>query len=251
MDPINVKDFLLESDDPIDNIIGTYDGTFSVNAATGSPNPDITTVNIKTGITSTCFFQGIFSIDGGNTWQDFNANLSTTRGGNIVVQTVTVVGESVADGSISISCLNYYDYTNSVGTAYTVLWKLVLFARPNQPALDLQPVGADLSFNTDLNYQKIASDTYQTLSAPGPGITSVATFPHNLGYKPKFRIFLDQSTDTLNLNSNNLYDIQTMSAGVIMYYAKVDTENVYVYAYNGYSPTTYTARIYARIYYDS
>lgn len=246
----NPRNFVLTSDYPIDEVFGTYSGSFFSPAPVSTGGGTTVTVNVTTNIPNSSFFVGVFSLDGGTTWQDFNSTLPRVAGGtNVWYQTFTMVGESQSNGTLVLKGLNYYDYLNSIGVSYTVMWKAALIAKANQPPLNLQSTGLNLYIDTDLNYRKILSETAQTLTSPATS-TVTLTFPHNLGYKPDFDAYITGSTDTTNLNPTSIYSVgYSMVYGNVYYDAMVDETNVYIVGGNG-SLDAYSANIIVRIYYD-
>lgn len=259
----NAKNFLYSSDYNIDQILGTYTGSFYSAAPTAITQRTISMIPVDTGITQTTFFSGVFSTDGGTTWQDFESQLPDFSAGVLAYQTITCSGASSPTGTFQITCNNYFNGTTNTGTAYTVQWKLVLYARPGQQPLTVQPIGSNFFLNSDINYQKICVDDSKTLSATSSlsgNVIAVATFPHNLGYIPKIRGFFDNSTDTGNMTQQNLYTLNVTNSdknkgGWVTYYATVDTTNAYINAFipQEVSPSTatYSANVYMRVYYDS
>lgn len=257
-----VKNFLFGTDWGVDQIVGTFTGSFVSLGPTSSQNITTTTTAVWTGIPQTVFFQGVTSLDGGRTWQDFNSQIPDTTGGALNLQTCVTSGASHPDGNFILTTINYYNYNTSSSTTYTVLYKLALFIRPSQAALVTQLITSPFFLNTDRNYQKICVDTQQTLSVTPSttrDVTGTLTVPHNLGYIPRFRVFFDSCTDS-SCKPTSLYDIglaatdNGTSGTIVQYQARVDSMNIYVdgtYFMQFTAQPAISANFYIRVYYDA
>lgn len=175
----NIQDVEFSSAFDIDKIIGTFEGSFS---APSGAAPERTTQSITTSIPESTLFQGIFSVDGGSDWHDFGADILS---GSLL--NVTVSGRSNSD-TFSVVADNFT--AGGGATTYTVLYKVALIAKPNQGTITPQPVGADIIFDSRLNYQKIVSDVMRSISIPNAS-EGIEVFAHSLGYIPKVRSFIE------------------------------------------------------------
>lgn len=177
----------------IDKIIGTYTGSFVSTAPTSVGGSTTVSEPITTNITIPTFFQGIYSIDNGTTWNDF-CNKQYILPPGIFFPFFTVTGKSTAN-TMTITAVNFYNYNTSTGTAYTVLYKVALIAQPNQGIITPQPIGTDIFFDSRENYQKILLDDETPVSIGSLGSASY-TIPHNLEYIPKVRLFIFNNADS-------------------------------------------------------
>lgn len=223
---------------PIDKIIGTYTGSFVSPAPTSGGGTTTTTFPITTNIPTSTFFQGIYSIDNGVTWNDFCNNQLVLPPG-IFFPFFSVIGKSTAN-TMTIKAINNYNYNTSSSSSYTVLFKVALIARPDQGIITPQPIGTNTFFNSKYNYQKILSDTINNITISS-GSQSF-TIPHNLGYIPKIRPFIFSNIDSsMNEAVNSFLGRPDI---------KIDTNNVY-FTFNAPFTGWTTGKLYMRIYYDN
>lgn len=184
---------------PIDKVLGTFEGSFTASAG-GSPTR--TTESISTSIPESTLFQGIFSIDGGTTWRDFGKWLQA--GLNI-----DVFGRSTAN-TLAVIADNF-------SSSVTVMYKVALIAKPNQGDITPQPAGADIIFDSRLNYQKVLLDEARAISITN-GNQGTESFTHSLGYIPKVRSFIEISSSYGANTPAGLYEtghfaLEAFSAG--------------------------------------
>ena len=221
----------------IDKIIGTFSGSFvSTQPSVGTPTT--TVVNpITTNISDYTFFQGIFSIDGGTTWNDFGYNKFPLQ----------ILGLSQPN-TFNIIAVNKHSYVNpGSDSAYTVQFKVALIAKPGQGIITPQLISGKVFFNSNFNYQKILSDTSQPLSITAGNIGTL-TFPHSLGYIPKVRTFI--YTTILSFGTG-LYELTSMdNYGYGCINVSEDTTNVNINIDNTPYSGTVSGTVFARIYYD-
>ncbi len=234
----------------IDNIIGITTGSFAISAPTSSPGYTTATQTFNTGFNDTCLFQGIFSTDGVN-WNDFGANqpnLSTP--GQPVLQTVTCYGGVGNNGVFTAYGLNYYDLVHSVGTAYTIQYKVAFFAKDNQGAITPISTNEILQYDSSTNYQKIHS------SGSFSNAAGTTTINHGLGYVPKVREWIIPTSNTLaaggtiTIPANTLVTPDWFTGYTNTGFATgIDTNNAYFTSINNGSAIS--ATILYRIYWDS
>lgn len=179
----NVQDVVFSSKFSIDKILGTYSGTFS--ALPPGAFPVRSTDVIHTNIPESTFFQGIYSVDSGATWKDFNIFHYVSN--SVELQ---VFGRSNA-GTLTITAHNS---SFSSPTTFTVMYKVLLIAKPDQGDITPQPIGADIIFDSRLNYQKILVDQKRPISISN-NTTWTENFGHGLNYVPSIRSFIETSVD--------------------------------------------------------
>lgn len=235
-----------------DRILGTYTGTINSPApAAIAFTKTSTSTTITTNIPERTFFQGIFSIDGGVTWLDFNSQIpNITVPSRPALQTQMLYGYSL-EGSLVITADNwsYYNGTTTTSASYLFVYKVALFARPNQGDITAQPVVQPLNFNTKYNYQKISRDSVGSVTIPTT--TATITITHNLGYIPKIRHYVDNFIYS-GLGGNNLYDLGYFASQFVGINVYIDTTTVYYFIDNSYvGSVPITTTFYTRIYYDS
>jgi len=224
---MDISKIIFSSNIPIDKIIATYTGSFT---ATISPRNVIHP--IPTNINDTTYFQGIFSIDNGTTWNDFGTT-----------EPIQVFGMSQSGVFNVISRNKLFG-----GSQYTVLYKVVLIAKPTQGIIPIQDIGTNTYFNSNLNYQKILSDTTQNFSVSSGGST-ILTFDHDLGYVPKIRPFV--YTSNLTDYGTGMYEYCTLQTNIADTVGiRVTTTKVYVDIDNTPYSNTLSGIIGMRIYYD-
>jgi hypothetical protein len=236
---------------PTDLLLGTFSGSVVATAPSVGffPTKTTATVTIPTGINEKTLFQGVFSIDGGTTWCDFNSNKSITLGSVSNLQTQMMYGTS-KPGILTLNADNWSvtsDAVNYSGSAYTFMYKVVLFARANQGDISAQPVVQQRNFSSFTNYQKIYRDTVANVSFPA-GTASTGTITHDLGYVPKIRSYVDNFSKASDTTA--LYDFGYFLSQFVIYQIYMDTSKIYYYVDNtaGVSPATGT--FYTRIYFN-
>lgn len=224
-------DAIVDSRYPIDKIIGTLTGSFSLSAPAANATNTVT-FPWTTNIADTTLFQGVYSVDGGTTWNPLQYRKNHVETVDPAVNPqgeLFVYGESKSN-LLNIVGSNQRNASSTFGTDYTVQFKVALIAKRDQGTITPQPIGSATLFDSRLDYQKIAVDDVTAIS--GSGLTT--TIPHNLGYIPKVRVFREES-GTLRSMGYQLSKKVT-----------IDTSNVYVTI-----PGAFTGNIHTRIYYES
>jgi len=225
----------------IDQIIGVHTGAFIISAPTAAPggSPTNASDSFTTGFGDTCLFQGIFSVDGGASWNDFGSykpNLTTPA--QPVLQTVTCRGWVTPAGVFTAYAENNYDLVHGSGVSYVVQYKVAFLAKDDQGAITPLPRSEILNYSSSFNYQKIYIGSS---FANGGGATTIA---HNLGYVPKVRAWITSSRSSpFPANSLLSYDWP----GGSNFNIKVNSTNAVFDSISGYG----TANILYRIYLDS
>src|SRR5262249_32175278 len=112
----------------IDQIIGVFSG--SATLAAPAPSPGFTTQTNTHGhnFGDNCYFQGIFSYDGGTTWNDFSSQIPNYAAPNIQLQTVQVEADTDST-NLYVVMTNWYDTSHSSGTQRTIQYKVYLMAK--------------------------------------------------------------------------------------------------------------------------
>lgn len=226
----------------MDKIIGTGSGSFSVGAPTSSSGPISATDTFSTPFGTTYYFQGIYSTDGGVTWNDFNAMIpDLTTPTAPVLQTIDVNGAVGSSGTFNVIAFNYYDFAHSVGTARNILWKALFFSKNKQgPTTPLAIEDTKYFTSVERNYQKIAMKGEEAFNVTS-GLGRSLTIDHNLGYVPMVRAFYQQTTPAVRMDSPWAgYRIEI----------RVTESQVIFYQDPNYSTVTATGNIEYRIYYD-
>lgn len=188
----------------IDQIIGVFTNTLSVAAPAPSPGK-ITVTDVRPhGFGDSCYFQGIFTTDGGITYNDFGAQTPNLAPPEPQFQTVDV--EAVIDtANVNISITNFYDVAHSTSSAYTVTYKIYLLAK-NSMQKPITPIKTNnvLLYNSSDNYQKTFLRGTVGINVAG-GATGFSTdIIHNLQAIPKIRaFFLPASSPTTVYGINN------------------------------------------------
>lgn len=176
----------------IDQIIGITSGTLNITAPTSGTSPTTATANFAHGFGDSAYFSGIFTADGGTTYNDFGAMIPVISLGFPVFQTVDC--NAVCDATnLTITASNYYNFVTGTGTAATVSYKVYLFAK-NTMASPVNPLATSetLQYSSGFNYQKVfmRGTTNLTVASGTTGSTNVT---HSLGYVPKVRAFRTNS----------------------------------------------------------
>lgn len=223
----------------MDKIIGILSGSISVAAPTAGQVVLTGTTTHDTGFGETCYFQGIFSVDGGTTWNDFAAmtpNLSVP--GMPVFQTQNCDCYMVG-GVITVSADNYYNFVSASSAAKTFLYKIALFAKNAQGTIQPLTIDETTFFDSRYNYHKIfVQDSISFNSSSG--VTKSVTIPHSLGYVPRVRAFFQQTGSPFKLLPVSFYFIEP----------RVTSTSLTFYL-DGWYATTVNGTIEYRIYLDA
>lgn len=175
-----------------DKIIGVLTGSISV-AGASSPTLSVTATDTRdTGFGDWCLFSGIFSIDGGATWNDMGAQTpDLSVPGVPVFDTFDCTAACSSTGVFTITCINYVNLNTGTTSAKTALYKVVLLAKKGQGSITPLPVTAlPLYHYSGFNYQKIHIDDAGSFTATA-GNTGQLVVPHNLGYVPNVRAWIN------------------------------------------------------------
>ena len=172
-------------------IIGITSGSFTVAAPTLGNNKTAT-VTFDTGFGTTCYFQGIFSTDSGATWNDFGSYVpNLTTPGQPVLQTTTCRGYVTSGGIMTMVGLNWFDIVHSSGSQKTILYKVALFAKPDQGNITPIDTSENTYYDSRENSRKVyISGTFDAST------TANTTIPHSLGYAPKVSSFFVPTSST-------------------------------------------------------
>lgn len=197
---VDLRKLYFHSGYGIDQIIGTYTGSFVAVAPAPLGAPQRTTFVITTNIPESTFFQGIYSVDGGNKWYKFNTDTSSS----VLGSEVNVYGGSNPD-TFTLTAVNS---TGSSPTAFTVMYRVALIAKPDQGTIDPQPTASNIVFNSRENYLKIVLDGTANISL-GVGGTTRQAFVHGLGYFTQAIAYLETDA-TYGALPAALYELDTV-----------------------------------------
>lgn len=238
----------------VDNIIGVRTGGISITAPTALQGLLVVRSSVPLSWNDSCYYQGIFSTDGGTTWNELGVmqpNLTTP--GQPVLDTV-MLQAYVTPSSLNLVMTNYYDSVHSTSAAYTAQYKIVLFAKNTQGTINVESANEKTIFDSRVNYQKIYLASSIAFS-PTVGIVNTYTIPHSLGRVPRVRAFYIPSVPLTDQSGT------TCIAGGIYTFdwigninAQADITNMYIYDDETASigvPSFPTGTIDYRIYIDS
>lgn len=175
----------------IDQIIAVYSGSFTVGAASAGSFATATATN-TTGFGDNCYFQGIYALDGGSTWNDFGVyqpNLVTAA--SPVFQTQTCRGYVTSGGVFTAVGINWYDNVHASSSSHTIQYKVALFSKIGQGIITPVATNELTAHTSKYNSQKVFDSGTFAIS------TSASTVVvHGLGYVPKFRAFFVPTNST-------------------------------------------------------
>lgn len=182
-----------------DKIIGILSGTINITAPTGGLGDAFRTVTDarSTGFGEACYFRGIFSTNGGTTWNDFGSATPDFSSGFPIFQTVECIATCSSTGVVSIKGTNWI-----IGSAATILYKVALIASNTQGNITPLPINSNTFFSSTINYQKIAMQGELPWTTT-PGVTQSKTITHSLGVIPKIRAFYRKSDGTIEAITND------------------------------------------------
>lgn len=187
-----------------DMIIGVHSGSFTVS----TPSAFSYTTNtdtFNTGFGTSCYFQGVFSTNGGTTWNDFGIYQPNLASPGPQTQTQTCRGFVTTGGVFTAVGINWYDIVHSSATSYTIQYKVAFFAKQNQGDITPLPVTDIVAFDSRYVVPKIY--TQGTFAASTTGNTTIS---HNLGYYPKVRSFFEPAS-----NTGGVEGVYTIPAGAM------------------------------------
>lgn len=201
-----------------DQIIGVFTGTLSVDTPTFVSTPKTATASHAHGFGDSCYFHGIFSTDGGTTWNDFGAQIPDVSGGGKPVSQTADCEAYVDTTNLVVTGYSYYNSATGIGLPRTIQYKVYLLAK-NSMALPIRPIATAerISWSSRYNYQKIAAQGTINLTVAS-GSTGSVVVTHNLGYVPKIRAFLfyaatptvcQSLSDDNNGNFGSIYSVQS------------------------------------------
>lgn len=172
--------YMAVPDYEVDNIIGTNYGSFSIAPASNA------STSFTTGFGSTCLFVGVYSVDGGTTWNDFGEYVYyPTNSYNPSSAQITCQGWIAPTGIFTAYGTNYNSSSGS-GSTYTIDYRVVFFAEQNQGSITPITDNQILRYNSGFNYLKISQQGSFTEESP-------YSITHNLGYVPVVRAWISSS----------------------------------------------------------
>jgi len=179
-----------------DKIVGVITGTISTSAPVSIPGYVIGTATHSTGFGESCYAKGIFSVDGGTTWNDLGSMIPDNTGGPPpTFQTQECIWECSPTGVITVRATNWYNFILGSGAAKTFQYKLALIAKNDQGDIEPLPTNSVTAYSSADNYQKISSQGSVAWNVT-PGVDKSATVSHNLGYVPKVKAFYRKTDGT-------------------------------------------------------
>ncbi len=212
-----------------DKIVGVYSGSFDTNTAP-QLGGYIAYTTVAHGLTRPVFTKLQTSSDGTN-WQD---------------------GNSANQYAISYSTTTHI-YVLSAASVGTIYYRVVAFWIDDYDTTNpLVPptVGStsNITFDSRLNYQKVAFQGVLTIPAATLAVTNTIT--HNLGYKPTVRVYNEMKTGEVwlanyggGISNYWVYDLAMVEADV-----SVTDTTLVIDSYGGItSPAT---RVWYVVYYD-
>jgi len=222
-----------------DKLIGMFTGSISVAAPTSIQFILSGTATHDTGFNETCYYQGIFSIDSGTTWNDFGSMTPDLGTPGIPVLQTQDCNCSMIGGVLTVQADNYYNLATSSSSAKTFLYKVALFTKNTQGNIQSLPIDDTTSFDSRYNFQKIYAQDIIPFNMTS-GVTKSFSISHNLGYVPKVRAFFQQTGSPLKLVPLSFYFIEP----------RLTTSSVTFYI-DGWYATTASGNIEYRIYLDA
>lgn len=158
-----------------DKIIGTLEGSMAVGATSPATYTKKENVNLPFS-----YFYGIYSIDGGTTWLDFNMyHITAGQVDNAIQLPLSISGYFETDPPASPEGTFIISAFNAKGVAYTLLYRVWFIARPDTGSITLGDSEYISAVQSGFNYPKIALIDIEpkTIPAFGAGLHSAV---HNL-----------------------------------------------------------------------
>lgn len=220
---------------PIDKIIGIFYGSFT---ATSRPFTAPVGDSHPTGINDLVYFVGTFTVDGSQP-QDIGSEYMING------EIVQALGASI-NGTIQI----YYNNSDSI--THLITYEIAIISKPSNTLYTPGNLSNNtLYFYSGFNYQKIAVENTEPISiaaAVGPTPTdTVITIPHNLGYRPCVRAFVDNGTTLTDVLVRN--GIALIFNEDVFMTNSTDNTNAY-FRFTNNDTSVYSFNLGTRIYYD-
>jgi len=184
--------------DKMDQIIDIFTGSMTISSPTSSDVFRSTTNPHAHNFGDSAYFQGRFTTNNGNTWNDFGSMTPNFSGSVPAFQTADC-NAYIDENNVYVKGISWYDYGNSIGRSYTIQYELFaiaknVMAKPITPKPTLQKY----SLNARNNYEKIAIPSSIPISVASGAAGSVSVPPHNLGKIPRVRAwFFHQSSPNI------------------------------------------------------
>lgn len=196
-------------------------------------------------VNDTLLHQGIWSIDGTN-WQDIS-DANYTAAGVVNAQ----ISAWCIPGTFYLECFN----VRNVATV-PFSYKIVGIAKDNQGIFPVQPFGIATAYDSRQNVEKMAVSSIlpATIAASA---TFTQTIPHNLGFVPPARCFLEMLTTSVfspyggGANVSIIDCSNSLAAGALHMACTItiDSTNLYLSIKNNNAGSV-SVNIHYRIYYD-
>jgi len=235
----------------IDQIIGVFSRTITIAAPTALQGFITQNYTFSTNFNDSCYFQGIFTQNGGTTYNDFGAQTPNLTAPNPFFQSVDV--EAYTDASnLYVYVTNYYDVVHSTSSSYTVTFKVYLLAK-NSMLYPIEPIETNniIIYSSENNYQKIFDKGTIAINVASGANGSTGSITHNLGYIPKVKAFFLPSSAPTNVFALNQV-ISPALGDAPAIYANITTSTLYFSSDQTYfTAPGVTGNIEWRIYYDN
>lgn len=180
-----------------DKVIGVFSGSIATSAPSAIDGYIVGSATHTTGFGESCYAKGIFSVDGGTTWNDMGSMIPDNTGGPPPsFQTQECIWECSPTGVITARATNWYNFITSSSAAKTFTYKLALIAKNDQGNITPLPTNSVTAYSSADNYQKI-HDQGSTAWNVTPGTDKTATVAHGLGYIPKVKAFYRKTDGTI------------------------------------------------------
>ena len=236
----------LTSETQVDKILGVVTsntlGTISIGSNTSS------TTTFSTSLPA-CLFEGRFRVSSVGVWTPLSARSFVGAGTGPTDRSVTVSAKT-SGGSISV-------YVNSSSLSSEVIeFEIVLIATSNQGQITPQNFIDQISFNSDLNYLKIADQNATPLTVAAAPFTApfftLTTLPisHSLGVVPMYKAWLEYNGQIAR-EGQDLISLIGIDFGL---FPRITTDTLFVDVFNyanGGASSGRDVTIHWRLYYDN
>ncbi len=227
----------------MDKIIAVKTGTIQVAAPTAINNVTSTTYT-ETGVFPERYYtKGIFSFDGGVTWNDMSAQVpDLTDPTQVVIQSCDCYTSIGSSGGFNVIGRSFYNFVAGTGTARRILFKVALIASNEMGMITPKILPVSTQFTSiDRQIQKIALKGKVPFSIQS-GVGNSVTVSHNLGYVPRVSAYFVENPTGVGFLCNpwGTYGIDI----------RVTTTDVTFYLDADISFATIAGEIQYRIYYE-
>lgn len=195
----------------MDQIIAIVTGSFSVGAGVddGFGNITVTSATDDKPVPSADFYhiKGIWSSDGGTSWQEFGNSVIYGSHANGLKTLDVSTDSTLLAGVASLGIIA----DNSDTGGHSIIYKALLLARADQDDVPVGSLVQLLRYSSQNNYMKIHSEGVVDLDPTNPVVVA-----HSLGYVPNVNVWYKQTFTSVGDPADGTIDMFQGDADVVV-----------------------------------